>query len=92
MKRIADAEASRLRELLTAHGVSGGNCAFGDVWAAVSEWMLTGSGDALSAEVLVGTRSTTLPAEVPDRPRRTGDARPGACGLVFLRSAVFDFG
>jgi hypothetical protein len=40
-KVITDREFTRLQPLLAARGVSERMWSFADVWAAVSEWMLT---------------------------------------------------
>lgn len=89
VKDIAADEFARLRGLLSARGIGEASCAFGDVWAAVSEWMLTGSDDVIDEAFLLGWECSWNPNDRhgdhdhPDPPE--GVPEGPLFKLIFLR-------
>jgi hypothetical protein len=69
---ITDREFTRLQVLLAERGVPGRTWTFANVWAAVSEWVLTASGDALSDEFMIGWQCSRN----PNNPDGEGDHLP----------------
>ena len=66
-ENLADTEFARLCSLLETQGLHSGRCRFADVWAAVRQWVLTGSGEAVRDEFLLGFECNWNPNDNGDR-------------------------